>query len=1252
MKLAAVFLTVLQTLALAFRVSTADTHIHYVRATDTPLSDCSGQPCLSLDQYTESNNLTTGTTLLFLPGNHSLQQSILNLTSVSNVSLRGEEGAYVLCTNSITILCENVTGFSIEGIVFLLTHEDLPGSALTLSNSDAVITSATFQGSRERSIRPILINHSEVTIQGCTFVNNKGLSSKDGAVSALAGTNLTITGSFFSRNTIAVSALAGTNLTITGSSFSENLGYYGGAISVHESAFLLQNTSFTDNFAVERGGAIDCLDCRLEMTGSNTFEDNFSRNMGGALTVYHGTLIISDDAEFTRNKALDRGGAIVIEESKAFFRGSVFFAENLAREGGGMNVKETLVIVHTEHMNFTNNTATYGGALHITGSNVTFSGDTRTASQLSFTRNTAHDTGGALYARQLSFTRNAGRVRSGALYAYQNSITFSVSTRIAHNRAKHGGGIDARNSKIMFRNSTAIDSNSASSNGGALNCVYGTVTFQGPTLLTQNRADEDGGALYALGTTIYIQDKVNFMLNSAQNGGAVYLEAEAALRLPADTDLPTLLFSRNSALEYGGVIFHQDSPTTSQCHNQQIIRLPDCFLQQLPSSSYSLYGDFPPILSYNNSAGLAGSFLYGGLLDRCRYVISDTSTYIDLSAIAKIEGEVTSKPYRLCFCYLRCGMPLNVQVYRGQSFTVSLLASAQEGDTYTTITAVTSPKARLETYQTSQPLPDDCHPLPYTLYSTDSHEEVVLYPDGPCRDTGTARAVINVTLLPCPDGFTQSGEHCICEERLHHYHVNCTIDDDPYFTKTADSKFWMSALYTNMTYEGLMLAKSCPVEYCKTDAVNITLDDTDFQCDLNRSGLLCGACATNHSLMLGSSQCQVCPNTYLALLLPFAAAGVALVVFLSFLRLTVATGTLNSVILYANIVQVNKRLFFPANTRNVLTVFLAWMNLDLGFQTCFYDGMDAYAQTWLQFAFPLYVWLLIALMIFVSRYSITVSKLIGTNPIAVLATLTLMSYTKILKIIIEVYSSTDLDYSDNETVTVWLKDANVPYLESKHLLLTVVTSLILIFLFLPYTLLLLLGHKLYWFMGRKHWRWLNRLKPLLDSYYAPYKMHTRYWTGFLLLVRCVLYIIFLLYSRSASKSLLATVLTFTAIGFTVGVCRIYKKLYINLLEVYIYLNLIVLSATTLTGLNPAPLVYSLVGLVLVVTISLSAHHFHQNYIVKTTSWQRLRRRWPLCRKKPYPNPDCDESQRVETSLDRYKLATRTVIELRESLLEN
>ena len=132
----------------------------------------------------------------------------------------------------------------------------------------------------------------------------------------------------------------------------------------------------------------------------------------------------------------------------------------------------------------------------------------------------------------------------------------------------------------------------------------------------------------------------------------------------------------------------------------------------------------------------------------------------------------------------------------------------------------------------------------------------------------------------------------------HKYATTCTIDEDGIISilQNNGSRFWINGSYENGTLIiGLILCETCPVEYCKTETTAISISNPDIQCALNRSGVLCGACVINHSLMLGSSKCHVCPNTYLALLLPFAAAGIALVVFLSILRLTVATGMINTV---------------------------------------------------------------------------------------------------------------------------------------------------------------------------------------------------------------------------------------------------------------------------------------------------------------------------------------------------------------------
>jgi len=54
-------------------------------------------------------------------------------------------------------------------------------------------------------------------------------------------------------------------------------------------------------------------------------------------------------------------------------------------------------------------------------------------------------------------------------------------------------------------------------------------------------------------------------------------------------------------------------------------------------------------------------------------------------------------------------------------------------------------------------------------------------------------------------------------------------------------------------------------------------------------------------------------NLHQLLLLPFALAGIALILLLLICKLTVAAGTINGLIFYANIVTINHAIFFPPN---------------------------------------------------------------------------------------------------------------------------------------------------------------------------------------------------------------------------------------------------------------------------------------------------------------------------------------------------
>ena len=195
--------------------------------------------------------------------------------------------------------------------------------------------------------------------------------------------------------------------------------------------------------------------------------------------------------------------------------------------------------------------------------------------------------------------------------------------------------------------------------------------------------------------------------------------------------------------------------------------------------------------------------------------------------------------------------------------------------------------------------------------------------------------------------------------------------------------------------DGVLVHKYCPYEYCKADGIAVDLYHPDTQCAFNHNGILCGGCPSNFSLALGSSQCLSCTNDgHMALLIFFITAGCALVFFIKILDLTVARGTINGLVFYANIIWINQSIFFPSGDENtnptllqlmsVLKGFVAWLNLDFGIETCFFHGLDAYWKTWLQFVFPIYVWVIAGMIILICHYSPKATRLFGNNTVPVL----------------------------------------------------------------------------------------------------------------------------------------------------------------------------------------------------------------------------------------------------------------------------
>ena len=372
-------------------------------------------------------------------------------------------------------------------------------------------------------------------------------------------------------------------------------------------------------------------------------------------------------------------------------------------------------------------------------------------------------------------------------------------------------------------------------------------------------------------------------------------------------------------------------------------------------------------------------------------------------------------------------------------------------------------------------------------------------------------------------------------------------------------------------------------QYCKTKEIDLIIPiDSNELCIFNRTGIMCGACVSNYSLLLGGYECADCSgSTYKGVLLSlaFIAIGIVLVILLLGLDLTVSTGMVNGLIFYSNIVYLNSDTMLPItrgensthllNAVRILSTFQAWMNLDFGISTCFFDGYNIYISTWMQFVFPLYIWFLILIIILTSRYSRRITKIITSKIVSVLATLLLLSYAKLLKTSIEVFSHVQLQLLNGIVSTWWKSDANIPYLGQLHVPLFLMSLAMVLVYMIPFTLLILLGPLL---QAKSHYRvlyWINRLKPFHDAFYGPYTTKYRYWPGILLLARLLILGAFPSYSSNDIPFKLLTVSMITAallvLWMVIGrkSISLYQKNYLNYLELYFHTNLLAFAALSI-----------------------------------------------------------------------------------------
>ena len=1143
--------------------------------------------------YLCNGSLKSNTTVVLDGGEHRIS-TICNISNIDNVTIMGSS------INSTTIRCEEGSGLQFVSVQQLALERMTfisCGIILTADTENTLIKTCIFQDSKPTDYFGSAVtmsgSTSNVSITNCTFLNNS--AAYGGAVLLYEPTsNVSITNCTFQNNGAigggAVVLHGPQNLSIINCTFKNNNATNGGAVWLDGSTgnVSITNCTFQNNSADHAGGAVLLWGSTGNVSITNcTLQNNSATYEGGAVTLWAITANVSiTNCTFRNNSATTYyGGAMGFDGSTGNVSiTNCTFQNNAAYGGGAVWLYKSTGSVSITNCTFENNSAAFygrGGAIYI------FTADLVIIDKSTFINNTA-DRGAAVYALNDYSTNQPGH------------LTLQ-DVRVENNHCFCNGYTTFRNGAIYF-SVMKVD------------IVGDTITG------SQFLSNSPLGAITGENGFLQLHGNVSFEDNIGENGGAISLSNNVVLtfnnscRVEFSRNFATgsseKEFSTNVATGYGGAIYIDGGPTLSQgvfygCIIQFIaadsfgiisssITFTGNHAQQGGHAVYAtpIYGCYciwQP-LEYKSCATIQQSFEDAFYCHTIASYFNITPLPQDLNAI-----QVLSFPtyVQLCNCsdpdlcnvtgqyegkvttYPGGTVRLNVtSVDDGNNLSPSVVYASigTDGDTTTTIT--------LGPGQEAQWIGTVCGTIEYQIYGPEMTSlNLVLSTYFVSFPT-----VIEVELLPCKIGFVfvSNSSMCDCSPFLTSHGVICNASDD---TVTINTNNWIG-VYNNTP----ALASFCPLDYCKSTINKLSLGRPGDLCSGGRTGILCGHCHGNYSVIFGSSQCQVCSDMWLITLVMFAVLGALLVAALFFLNLTVTQGTLYGLIFYANIIQVNTSIFFSQSTLRPLQVIVSLLNLDLGIPLCFYDGMDDADKAGLQFVFPAYLLILTMTVIVLCHYCLqrspttstmscvyTVFNIIGQRAVGVLSTLIYLSYSKLCRTVIDVftYSTVQLPSGD---MYVWFYDGNVEYLHGKHTKIFVVAMVTTTLLLLPYTFALTFipiiekyseHNRLFNYLHKK----ANQIKPMIDAHYAPYKGEWRWWLGARLWLLVVMYSLNPVYS-SDNPSLLLSMQATMVILFTIAQARIepfgqshqkfnrrtiiYNQFY-NSLDLFYLLNYIVLA---------------------------------------------------------------------------------------------
>ena len=821
-----------------------------------------------------------------------------------------------------------------------------------------------------------------------------------------------------------------------------------------------------------------------------------------------------------------------------------------------------------------------------------------------FSKNSWHDfanprrSGGAIYIlvyyddpdcsakinfeiRNVSFDHNVAQYDGACMYvstlpsSHRSSVYFIMESIVAHhnpdsNMIYNGAaGIILPPSLFYFSNireliingSKSYPCNFSQNYGSVFVIIASTTVLQGYVLFHNNTADQ-GAALQLLeNSQVYLKEglRANFVNNKAKSlGGAIYATGELYTKGPCTFQLYSqkfknivMSFANNRAMIAGNAIYSQ--------------KIYDCFMNNTEENPTVIYKTI--FKNLNEPTDISS---YGDVVVVCGVQEYEAYPGKSLKLSIRIKDRNKEPTYGFITVSIAGRMDGGLQ-------DIDWLFSNNQ-ESYTCLIKATI----------------SCININFTLHTNDTSKFnksgiLIFSLLNPSRIFG-----FRLELKKCPTGFRLHPVKgsCVCLIQfaaLVNQHSNgkeiiCDIDSKSF--SRPYPFLWVGEGENNSLHYSL----NCPPGYCNIYSnhdmliFNVTgsyvsslHNDIKPLCHGSRTGDICGECIPNYSVVFGSTDCRVCSDKrWLLTAIIYIVAGPLLVFVLFKLNLTLTRGTLNGIIFYAQITNIQQYFNTPCSDCGnesyfikFTSLFISWLNLNLGFPLCFYDGMNELWKAGLSLFFPVYLLLIVTFLAILSHFFTAVSNRLTKSSVQVLVTAVHLSFTQLLQAILDVFGSAQV-FIENENNfykrTVWYHDGAIVYASTKHQWLMIITSIIVGFILIPYMAIILFGKRL-----MKFDKFRKYIRPFFEAIHAPYKDNMWYWFALNQVFVVLVYVLGTINGwKYLSLSVFCEVILFQIFNISQSCFMPFKNKILNVLNIFLVLNLSIAYFTAMYYFHQYP----------------------------------------------------------------------------------